>query len=240
MDYLNLSKLASFLNLDYKTENTIWLTSSYTLRKTIGILGMALPFLLYLFMYIANGYTKPLESISHYYYTRVSGIFVSIMSVMAIFLIIYKGKERIDFFVSLLAGIFALLVVFFPTGNISDIAKICSVTNLPEDEFRKNFHYISAGIFLGCLAFMSIFIFTKSDKSPEKRGTRKIVRNRIYKICGIIMLLAIAIVFLEEIFDLIPENPYKDNQLIFWMEVLAVESFGFSWLIKGKTIFKDQ
>lgn len=32
---------------------------------------------------------------------------------------------------------------------------------------------------------------------------------------------------------------YQNNRLTFWMETLAVESFGFAWLIKGETMFKD-
>ena len=40
---------------------------------------------------------------------------VTTLSILAIFLIIYKGKALIDLFISLIAGIAALLVVFFPT-----------------------------------------------------------------------------------------------------------------------------
>jgi hypothetical protein len=244
MEESNVSKLATFLKTDFKEGDSIWLTNGHTLRKTIGVLGMALPVLLYTFLYIDTGFTQPLASLSHYYFTRVSGIFVATLSILAIFLIIYKGKAPIDLFISLFAGVAALLVVFFPTGNISDICcdttKTYAVTFLSISEFRNNFHYISAGVFLGCLAFMSIFLFTKSDKPKELRGQMKKSRNRIYRLCGAIMLIAIAVIFFGGFLKLIPENVYTENEITFWMETFAVESFGFSWLVKGETLLKDK
>jgi membrane protease YdiL (CAAX protease family) len=194
-------------------------------------------------LYLDNGLNQPLQSISHYYYTRVSSIFVAILSILATFLIIYKGKDPIDFYISLAAGLFALCVVFFPTGNITEIccdaSKNYSVTYLKVSAFREGFHYASAGIFLGCLAYMSLFLFTKSNKTPQSRGSKKIIRNRIYRVCGILMIAAI-VVIVAGYFELIPKTFYVNNQITFWMETVAVESFGFSWLIKGETMLKDE
>lgn len=242
MKQATTNKITEMLDVDFKEDNTIWLTNSLTLRKVIGILGMGLPFLLFLFLYIDTDLAQPLQSISHYYYTRVASVFVAILSVLAMFLIIYKGKEPIDFFISLTAGLFALCVVCFPTGNITETCCdgnfVYSVTYLKISAFREGFHYASAGIFLGCLAYMSLFLFTKSDKSPQHRGSKKVVRNRIYRVCGILMIAAILVIG-AGYFELISRTFYENNQLTFWMETVAVESFGFSWLIKGETLFKD-
>lgn len=236
------SNLNTFLNVDYKEDNSIWLTNSLTLRKIIGVLGMAMPLLLYAFLYFDNGMQHPLESISHYYYTRVSGIFVIILSLLAIFLIVYKGKEPVDFYISLFAGIFALLVVLFPTKNITEICgdldKKYAITILPNSDFRVYFHYTAAALFFLCLSYMSFFLFTKSDKSPSKRGTNKIIRNRIYRTCGVLMLMAL-ITLLAGSLKIIPPSYFKAFPLTFWMETIAIESFGFAWLIKGNTLFKD-
>ncbi len=102
-----------------------------------------------------------------------------------------------------------------------------------------NFHYISAGIFLLCLAYMSIFLFTKSDKSPTERGSKKIQRNRVYRICGVLMVLAVVIIASESL-SIIPPTYYTTHKVTFWMETLAIESFGFAWLIKGETFFRDE
>ncbi|REG98593.1 hypothetical protein [Flavobacterium aquicola] len=236
------SDLNSVLKIDYEDDNTIWLTNSLTLRKIIGIMGMALPLLLFGFLYLDNGLQYPLESISHYYYTRVGSIFVIVLSLLAFFLIVYKGKEPADFYISLSAGIFALLAVLFPTSNITDIcgdpAKKYAVTILPISNFRLYFHYTAAALFFLCLSYMSFFLFTKSDKSASKRGTQKKIRNRIYRVCGVLMLLAL-IVLLAGSFKIIPPSCFKTFPLTFWMETLAIESFGFAWLVKGETLFKD-
>jgi succinate dehydrogenase hydrophobic anchor subunit len=236
------SDLNTFLKVDYNEDNTIWLTNSLTLRKIIGALGMSMPLLLYSFLYLDNGLSFPLESISHYYYTRVSSIFVVILSLLAFFMIVYKGKKPIDFYISLFAGLFALLVVLFPTNNITDICgdstKKYAVTILPKSNFRMYFHYTAAGLFFLCLSYMSLFLFTKSNKSPSERGSKKIIRNRIYRTCGVLTVLAILILFAGSL-KIIPSEYFKQYPLTFWMETIAIESFGFAWLVKGETLFKD-
>src|ERR1017187_862689 len=192
-------KVNKFLKLDYSEKNKIWLSDQNTLRKLVGILGMLLPVLLFIFLFIDTNYSSPLESISHYYFTRACSVFVIIVSLLAIFLLVYKGEEPIDFYISSVAGIFALCLLLFPTNNISnicgDLSKKYSVTILKISEFRGIFHYTAAGIFLSCLAYMSIFLFTKSDKPVGKRTIKKKLRNKIYRTCGIIMVLAILVIF---------------------------------------------
>lgn len=229
---------------DFSDNDHLWMTSSYTLRKTVGILGMSMPVLLYISLYLDAGLSEPLESISHYYYTRASGVFVAVLSILAIFLMIYKGKSPIDLIISLVAGIAALLVVFFPTDNLApvccDVTKRYAVTFLRESDVRTNFHYICAGVFLGCLAYMSFFLFTRSDKPRHERSPEKVIRNRIYRVCAVLMILAMGVMFVGGFLGVIPEDEYRAGELTFWMEVVAVEAFGFSWLIKGETLFKDK
>jgi succinate dehydrogenase hydrophobic anchor subunit len=236
------SNLTTLLKVDYEEKDTIWLTNSLTLRKIIGVLGMAMPLLLFIFLYLDNGLLHPLASISHYYFTRVSGIFVIILSLLAIFMIVYKGKEPVDFYISLFAGVFALLVVLFPTNNITEICgdttKKYAVTILSKNDFRMYFHYTAAALFFLCLSYMSFFLFTKSDKAPSKRGMQKKIRNRIYRTCGVLMLLAMLVLF-AGLLKIIPPSYFKTFPLTFWMETLAIESFGFAWLVKGETLFKD-
>lgn len=236
------SGLDKLLNINYNEDNAIWLTNGLTLRKIIGVLGIAMPLLLYVFLYLDNGMLYPLESISHYYYTRVSGIFVIILSLLAFFLIVYKGKEPIDFYVSLLAGVFALLAVLFPTNNITDTCcdpdKKYAVTVLAVSDFRMYFHYTVAALFFVCLSFMCVFLFTKSNKKPSGRGDKKIIRNRIYRICGVLIIVSILIPF-AGFLEIIPKIYFKTYPITFWMEIIAVESFGFAWLVKGETILQD-
>jgi len=227
---------------DYNNANSIWLSSSLTLRKMVGVLGMGMPILLYSFLYLDCGLIVPLESISHYYFTRVSGIFIIILSLLGFFLIIYKGKNPTDFYISLAAGLFALLTVLFPTNNITntccDPTKEYAVTVLKASAFRMYFHYTAAALFFLCLSYMSLFLFTKSNKAPNERGRQKIIRNRIYRTCGVIILLALLFLFAGSL-KLFPTSYFKAYPLTFWMETIAIESFGLAWLIKGETFFKD-
>ena len=162
------------------------------------------------------------------------------VSLLAIFLLVYKGEEPVDFYISSAAGIFALVLILFPTSNISDIccdaARKYSVTVLKKSDFRVNLHYISAAIFLLSLAYMSLFLFTKSNKIPSQRPRDKKIRNRIFRTCGVIMALAVLVIFLRLV-KIINADQYDNNHLTFWMESIAVESFGVPWLVKGKLFF---
>ena len=204
---------------------------------------MLLPVLLYVFLWVDNGHHLPLPSISHYYYTRVSSIFVLVLSLLAIFLLVYKGEEKLDFYISGIAGFCALIVVLFPTDNLTSICNNpkmpYAVMILKKSDFRMILHFIAAAIFLLCLACMSLFIFTKSNLNIAHRTPQKKNRNRIYRICGVLIILAILVIVVGAL-KLIPNHIFFGYNLIFWMEVLAVESFGFAWMIKGKSFFTDK
>jgi hypothetical protein len=244
MEYVKQSKVERALHVDPNDEEHIWLTKQDTLRIFVGVLGMFLPVLLYVFLRLDTGYKSPLESISHYYNTRVSSILVITVSLLAIFLIIYKGKSRLDFILSLIAGTSALCVVLFPTSSFSNICPDpkwpYSVTILHESPGRVCFHYINAAIFLLSLAFMSLFQFTQSDIPVKKdRPKGKRTRNFIYSVMGILMVLAVSVIGGSMVFDLIPEPGYTEHHITFWMEVIALECFGISWLVKSGIIIKD-
>jgi uncharacterized membrane protein YiaA len=236
------NRVAEALKLNYSDTTKIWLTEQNTLRKLVGVLGMLLPALLWLFLRIFSGRVEGLESMSHYYYTRSNGVFTITISLLAIFLMIYRGKEPIDFWLSTVAGVFALCVLMFPTSNLIKLCQdVClpesryAITFIVEDKARIAFHFLSAGIFLFSLAMMALFIFTKSDKkNPADRTPQKRTRNKIYRTCGALMITAILMVaFGDKIFS---EEFYASHNLTFWMETVAVESFGLSWVIKAEMI----
>ncbi|WP_273291450.1 hypothetical protein [Winogradskyella sp.] len=236
-------KVGDMLNVNFQDEKSPWITSSKTLMKLIGVLGMLLPILIYTFLVTSAGHTEVLESISHYFYTRSNPIFIIVVSLMAIFLMIYKYKEPIDFYLSFFAGVAALCVLLFPTDSIVDACNgLCgghTIAFLEDDKFRVGFHYVSAAVFLGILTYMCFFLFTRSDKMKPLRSTQKNKRNIIYIVCGCLMTLALVVIFLGFL-KVIPDDVYRAHKLTFWMETLAVEAFGFSWLVKGEFILKDK
>jgi hypothetical protein len=231
-------------DLNHKNNDTaIWVNSTKNFRRLVGINGMLLPVLLWAFLYYTSGHAEVLESISHYYYTRANTIFIGVMSVLSMFLIVYNAEKRIDFIISFIAGIAAILVILYPTDNLvltPCLLEGSHVISYTEPHvFRENFHLISAAIFFLALAYMSFFLFTKTDKLEGQLGRKKIIRNRIYRVCAVLMVLSMLVILLFGKYDLMPNLPYDEWKLTFWMEVLAVESFGFSWLVKGEAIFSD-
>ncbi|GAB3996529.1 DUF998 domain-containing protein [Spirosoma daeguense] len=232
-----------FLEPNYKTTGDIVLKRQDTLRQLVGILGITLPICLYLFLQIDSGFSSVLPSISHYYYTRACGIFIISVSALAIFLLIYKGEDTVDFYASVIAGFSALCVLLFPTDDLASLSGgkyvTVNVTDLKDSDFRKGFHYLSAAIFLLSLTYMALFLFTRSALPPSKRPKAKIIRNRIYRVCAATMLGALIVIFLGYL-GFIPEDYYNTYCLTFWMEVLAVEAFGFAWMVKGKAFFTDR
>ena len=236
------SGIEKSLNLDFRNDNNeIWLTSQYTLRRLVGILGVCLPLLLFLVLFLDSGINYPLDSISHYYYTRANPVFVIVVSLLGIFLLVYKGKEPVDLVLSSLAGIAALCLLLFPTSNISNLwqdpAHPESIMILRDNPSRILLHYICSGIFLASLAYMSAFLFTRSDKPPALRTKKKRMRNRVFRTCAVVMLLSL-LVILANFVGLLDDELFDRFNLTFWMETIALEAFGISWLVKGELILE--
>lgn len=244
---------------NYKKKDELWLTEPDTLRRLVGVLGICLPWLLLVFLWWDTNHGTPLESISHYYFTRVSSVFTSTVSMLAIFLLIYKGKTPTEFWLSTTAGIGALLLVLFPTDNIVDnicigvgncCGEVCQAAErqytsgvLRDSLFRRDFHYIASGVFLLSLALTAFFVFVYSKKemaeaidAADLRRMKQ--RNFIYRLCGVLMVLAVAFVLWGD--NLVGDTVYKANHLTFWMETLAVEAFGLSWLLRGDMLLPDK
>ena len=95
---------------------------------------------------------------------------------------------------------------------------------------------ISAGSLFVVLAYFSIFLFTKSA-GEKPYPPRKRARNRIYRVCGIVMLLCIVLIGVFKIW--LADTPIADLKPVFWLEALALWAFGISWFTKGETIFRD-
>lgn len=219
-----------------KQENELnnLLISYKTLRKAVGILGITLPITLFAGSKLIGQCDYVQHSISHYYYTLMGDVFVGTLCAFGIFLITYKGYTKTDNIASNLAGLFAICVALFPTYENTDLQ--CCIFNLAPNNFRTGIHYSSAALFFIVLAFISYFLFTKSsgDITPQK-----IIRNRIYRICAFVIVLSIISIFL---FHKVPAitKTFSSYQPVFFLESLALFAFGFSWLIKGETIFKDK
>lgn len=201
--------------------------SYLSLRKAIGIIGTALPFVLALGKILLEG-PGIQSSISSYYHTGMRDVFVGSLCAIAVFLMSYRGYERKDDIAGDLGCLFALGVALFPTTP--------DVNPTPEDKVLGALHLSFAASFLLTLTFFSLVLFRKTD--PTKTPTRrKVQRNAVYTVCGYTMLGCLALIVVA---FMLGDSPVKKLEPVFWLESVAVIAFGVSWLTKGEAILKDE
>jgi uncharacterized membrane protein YiaA len=156
------------------------------------------------------------------------------------FLISYKGYNLVDNIVSSVAGFAAVFITFFPTNMLKKVPVTilndgCLLFALPENGLRNSVHYVSSGIFFFALAYMSIFLFTKSRGEKTKEKT---IRNKVFRTCGVIIICSIVLIALYGFFGNINDR-LSGLKPVFWLEWLALCAFGISWLVKAKVVLKD-
>jgi len=217
-----------------ESQNKNLIISYLAMRRLIGILGIALPIIVVAGGFIQDG-TAIQGSISGYYYTNMHDFFIGILCGVSLFLLSYKGYKKIDDIIGNMSGVFALGMMIFPTSMFS--GKVVKVGMfLIDDNISEYIHLTFGALFFLSLSFNSIFLFTK--RGPGILSKEKKRRNIIYRICGIVMILAIVCISIYMIFL---RNTFisKINPVLI-LESIALISFGISWLVKGNTLFKDK
>jgi heme/copper-type cytochrome/quinol oxidase subunit 2 len=210
------------------------LISYLTLRKTVGILGIILPIILALGSVVVFKCNHLETSVSNYYYTGMGNVFVAVLCAFALFLFTYNGYEKKDKIAGKLAGIFGIIAAIFPTNFKTDICVPCAPCE--HARYIGIIHLTCAALFFLVLAYFSLCLFTKKSPNPTPE---KLKRNKIYKICGWVMIVCIVACIPYFAFpDLKPKlNVYN---YIFWLETISLWAFGLSWLTKGEAILKDK
>jgi hypothetical protein len=205
------------------------------LRRLIGILGILLPFINILGGKIISNIPIQ-ESISIYYYTNMRDFFVGLLFIVSIFLITYKGYNSLDFIITTITGFSGLGIALFPCSNIELILnQRVGIFQLTSGISNK-IHLICAAIFFTLLAVNSLFLFTQ--KNIEKVTPQKKIRNSVYVVCGITILISILGILLSNL--LLPDEQIFKYRIILISETIALSAFGISWLIKGETLFTDK
>jgi hypothetical protein len=218
-------------------QDSILVISYLGLRKAIGIIGVALPFVLPFGQILlhALGIQSSLHSpviensVSYYYHTDLRNIFVGSMCAIGVFLMSYRGYDRRDAIAGRFAFVCALGVAFFPTSPLP--------VATADQKLIGGIHLTFAALLFLTLAYFSIKLFTETD--PNKTPTRqKLQRNVVYRVSGYIMLACIALIVVAAL----PPIKAMVEQLKprFWLEAIAIVAFGISWLTKGEAILKDQ
>jgi hypothetical protein len=191
----------------------------YTLRILIGAAGISLPILLVIGKLIAENSFSLEYSISDYYDNSTAGdILVGVLFSLAFFLVSYKGYAPIDSIAANLGCAFALGVALFPTTS--------------KNTFVHYSHFVFSFLLFSIFIFFSLYLFRKSSPHPTKQKKN---RNKVYFICGVLMIFCIAGIAVCQIF-----NIGANLHVVFWLESLALASFGFSWITKAEVVFQDE
>ncbi|MBM7773294.1 uncharacterized protein YhhL (DUF1145 family) [Actinokineospora baliensis] len=193
------------------------------LRRAIGAIGIGLPVVLVVGNLVLGDGLR--ASISGYYYSDVRDVMVGAMCAVGVFLLSYRGYEPIDNVVSNLAALGAVGVAIFPTAPAHPMGG---------DGLVSTLHLISSVVFFLSLAYFSLVLFRRSDDPTPTPA--KIARNRVYLVCGVIMLACLALLATSVfLFD----GALADLKPALWLESIAILAFGVSWLTKGEAILSD-
>lgn len=221
--------------------------SYLTLRKAIGFIGVALPFVLVLGNILIFHARAIEDSISYYYYTHMRGVLVGSLWSIGIFLFSYRGYETRDEVAGRLGCVFALGVALFPTARdkgACDILHLSRVAHAACDTPHaiSFVHAVCATLLFLTLAYFSLFLFTETHPSSvpgqiQPMTRRKRERNAVYYVCGFVILASIAAILILHIAMGI--KSFGPVPVLFLFESIAVEAFGISWLVKGEFILKE-
>lgn len=193
------------------------------LRKTVGWLGMLLAIIvlvLCLIFQCVPGHIFP-DSISQtYYFEPTITPFMGILIAASILLMCYRGYEKIDDIINTLTGIAGLCICLFPctVSAVLDADGLVGTFQIPV-AISGAIHNISAAVFFGLLAYNVLFLFTKSSGEMTKN---KRIRNIVYRVCGIGMIISMICLFI-----------FSGWAVTWWVEAFALGFFGIAFLTKA-------
>ena len=217
--------------------------SYFAQRRAAGYIGLLLPPVVLIYDRLLTLGCVP-GSISASYHTGVRNFFIGSLCSVGVFLISSIGFKE-DRPWSILAGVLAFLVGFFPT-SMDDSCRLGNATEPPA--FTPVVHLIAGVALFLVFALFCLVLFIRTEKDgavvrrPKLATLPKPKRNRniVFLVCGWIMVTVIATsgiwVGVAKLFNKIT----VPDHLVFVVEWVCLWSFGFAWLVKGQQLFKDE
>lgn len=205
------------------------LITALVLRRVVGILGISFPFVL------ALGYPALCDgsgiqgSISAYYHTCLRDVFVGMLCAIGVFLLCYRGYDVKDHIAAFVAGIGAVGTGLVPMALAADPVGF--------EKFRGILHWIFAAVFLSSLTYIALVLFRMTSGAPT---LQKLQRNRVYLACGLIMAACLLLLLIYSALPASAKSWLAAVRPVFWLESIAVFSFGFAWLTKGEALLGDK
>jgi hypothetical protein len=241
------------------------LVGSYmTLRKAIGWIGVCLPFAVFvgnwaIFSHHIGACLVPVsnklpDSLSGYYYTHMRDAFVGGMSAASVFLIFYRGHDRLERWVTNFAGLFAVGIALFPTTpptnellqtNVCGPVTPVVLQPAPHGSAIGIVHVVCLCGLMTMIALMA-WRFTRSyssdemdamtddDRQIELNPRLKSRNTRIYWGCIAAIAVAGAFALIQEF----AFSPVLKSQApwLLYAETIAFLAFGTAWFVKGRAL----
>jgi hypothetical protein len=221
----------------------LYVRSYLLIRTAVGVIGILLPLVLIAGeSWVRGGGVHVESSLSSYYHTSMQDVFVGALCIIAVLLATYLAGRpwTWDFWLSLLAGLALLGVVFFPIGRPGIPAGVprcgrtpalsgCSaLEQLLGEVWTRQLHLIAAGACFLLLAALS-FLFARRERAHGGNLTAAYVHG----LCGVVVLLSVAAAALGNYVD-VDLGPLP---LLFAAETAAVWAFAASWLLAGRDLW---
>jgi hypothetical protein len=199
------------------------LISYIELRRVVGCLGLALPFVLLAGTRLLEG-PGIRNSISAYYHSSMRDVFVGILCAIGVFLFTYKGYTKGHDRATSFAALAAIGVALCPTTP--------EFGATATQAFVGIVHLCFATAFFSLIGYISLVFFTQN--TPNRPMTRNKERNnRVYRGCGWTIFGAIGLIAIISWLPLPMTSWLLGYRPVFWLESLAVVAFAVSWLTKG-------
>jgi hypothetical protein len=203
--------------------------SYLALRKAVGAVALALPFVLAIpYWLLANHALQ--SSISAYYYTGMRNLFVGSLCAISMFMLCTRGYDIKDEIAGFFSSLCALGVAFFPTTPEGDPTK--------RQYEIGTAHFTFAALLFLTLAYFCLVLF-KMSAEGHTITPQKIQRNLVYTVCGTAILGSLALIVLIQV---ILKHTYLIGHVgtLFCFETTSLIAFGIAWLTKGETFLKDE
>ena len=198
-----------------------------TMRRQQFILGWLctiLPFASILFgligIHAQVNYIDWWYSISATFYANSNIIMIGLLFNTFIYFWAYKGYDKTDDIITKICAIAALGIIVFPT--YTDYRELVGLFCLPPKISHIIHCCCALTFYIGFLLIICRFRLSNGNPTEKKK-----LRNKIYFVCGFIVLINILLIFVKSIFHW-PEY----TMIIF--EVAMQISCGLSWLIKSE------
>lgn len=244
-----LSILGTHSRYPYSKRDAAYTYSYRITRIVVGFLGILLPFIFIIGeAAFLKGGVQVRGSLSAYYHSPMQDAFVGGLCVIGLMLATYMGGEpkSWDFWVSLLAGIAVLGVVFFPTSRPPDQASsgpcgspaaigCSSVESTLGEHQTALIHAACAVVFIVCLAIMSFLFALAEVVRDDDRSTSsgQLIQSRFWSPFRFWAHSALALVILAAGAWAFWGARLGSLKPLYIGEVGAVWAFGISWLLAG-------